>query len=271
MLKEDEEIVMLVHVSEIWVPAYVQGTAVPMLSDTSTSRTILTVEAYKGIPGTRRPELDPPNLVLKQASGSRVNVWGRTVVKLRVGSQVREITVIVAEVTGCMLGMDFLRDTGASFDFWKLQLQWGRCVVQCAPSREIVFTLPARVVATEDIDVPVGHTRVVSAAVSGRNEVACLGLLEPFVRGRLPERGLFVVRSAVCAAGRYVPVSVSNVGDRLKRVKRGTALGYKVVPIVEGDLCSTRMVVTEPEALEERPLPEHLRELLGWRRVNVGR
>ena len=177
MLKEDE-VVMSAHVSEIWVPAYVQGTAVPMLLDTGTSHTILTVEAYKGIPGARRPELDPPNLVLKQASGSRVNVWGRTIVELRVGSQVREITVIVAEVTGCMLDMNFLRDTGASFDFWKLQLQWGRCVVQCAPSRETVFTLPARVVATEDIDVPAVH-RVVSAAVSGRNEAACLGLLEP--------------------------------------------------------------------------------------------
>ena len=82
----------------------------------------------------------------------------------------------------------------------------------------------------------------------------------PFVRGRLQERGLFVARSVVCAAGRCVPVSVSNVGDRLKRVKRGTALG-KVVPIVEGDVCSTRMVVTEPEVPEERPLPEHLREL----------
>ena len=257
-----EEVLMSEQVSEVWVPAYVQGAATAMLLDTGTSHTILTVEAYRQIPESRRPELTEPGLILRQANGSRVKVWGRARLELRIGSQFCGVSVIVGEVTGCMLGMDFLRATGANFDFGRLELQWGGNVVQCAACREAVFFSPARVVATENVNVPAGHTMVVSAKVAGMNGERCLGVLEPFTRGLLPNRGLFVTRSVVRASDSTVSVMVSNVGDRPKRVRRGTALA-KMMPIAEVGECRTRMVVPERATgeVEVEQVPQHLREL----------
>ena len=119
------------------------------------------------IPESRRPRLDPPNVILKQATGSRVKVWGRTTMELRVGNQSEQVTRVVGQVTGNMLGMDFLRRTGANLDFARLQLRWGGCVVQCSSVRNATNPMCSHVVTASDVKVPAGYTRVVSASLSG--------------------------------------------------------------------------------------------------------
>ena len=164
---EVEQIVVPDNVHEIWVPIYIHGIEMSLLLDTGTSHSILTLEAYMRIPESRRPRLDPPNVILKQATGSRVKVWGRTTVELRVGNQSEQVTVVVGQVTGNMLGMDFLRRTGANLDFARLQLRWGGCVVQCSSVRNATNPTCSRVVTASDVKVPAGYTRVVSASLSG--------------------------------------------------------------------------------------------------------
>ncbi|XP_072030604.1 uncharacterized protein [Amphiura filiformis] len=257
---EMEEVVIPENISEIWVPTYVQGLSIPLLLDTGKSHTILTPNAYHSIPEDRRPKLESPHLILKQANGSAVNVWGKATVEVRVGNQYERVTIVVGEVTSCMLGMDFLRRTGAKLDFGQLQLQWEGCTVQCSPTPDTVFSSPPRVVAAVDTMVPAGHTSVISATISGMRGSGQLGVVEPLGRGRLPENGLLVARSVICTQNKVVPVSVMNVGNRPRRVRQGTCLA-KMVPIGEAEVCRTRMMVSEPDPGDGVCVPDHLKEV----------
>jgi len=81
------------NVTEIWVPTYVNGVGMPLLMDTGTSHTILTLEAYCEVPVDHRPPLTPSDVILKQATGSRVAVHGRAVLDIRVGDRAVRVSV----------------------------------------------------------------------------------------------------------------------------------------------------------------------------------
>ncbi|XP_072039250.1 uncharacterized protein [Amphiura filiformis] len=265
---EMEEIVLPNTELEIWVPTDVNGEAATFLLDTGTSHTIVTLEMFLLIPEERRPRLDVPNVILKQAAGSRVKVWGRAALEVTVGKKRVKLLVVVGQVTSDMLGMDFLRATEPKLDFGLLQLQWEDCIVQCATTPGAVR--PPRLLAVNDTEVPAGHSMIVSALVSGLNsEKETLGVVEPLGRSRLIERGILVARCVVKAQDRVVPVTVANVGNRPYVIKHGTTLA-KIAEVEEGEVCETRtLTMNEFDGEEVGPkdggaiqgMPPYLEEL----------
>ena len=265
-LSAGEEIIVPDHVSEIWVPTFVNDVAMSLLLDTGTSHTILTLDAYLLLPSNARTGLEPAGITLKQAAGSSVKVWGRATVDVRVGNRTQTVSVVVGQVLSSMLGMDFLEKTDAKLNFRSLQLEWDNCVVQCAPTPEAVFsptapTVPhCRVVAVTDTKIPAGHVAVVTAVVRGQRGSGQFGLVEPLDRGPLLTKGVLVARSVVRDLGSVIPISVTNVGDRPCDVRQGTTLA-KMVPIGGGEICETRRVAAEPVVAGERGLPDYLKEM----------
>ena len=259
---EMEEIVVPESKLEIWVPAHVHGESASMLLDTGTSHTIVTFEMYIRIPESRRPRLDPPNVILRQAAGSEVNVWGRLNVDILVGRRAAKICVVVAQVTNNMLGMDFLRATRPKLDFDSLQLQWSDSVVQCGSTRGDVT--PPRLLAANDMEIPPGYSAVVSAVVSGMRSQGALGVVEPLGKSDLLKRGLLVARCVVKSQDGVVPVTVANVGDRPRTIAHGTTLG-KIMTIDEDEVCETRHLNVEPGAEKDGTtlgeMPIYLEEL----------
>jgi len=118
--------------SEIWVPTRVYDVPMSFLLDTGTSHTIMTLESYLLIPEKLRPRLESPDVVLKQATGSQVKVWGRALVEIRVADSAVKMPVVVGQVVANMLGMDFLKELGGKLDFRTLLLEWEGGFVECA-------------------------------------------------------------------------------------------------------------------------------------------
>ena len=273
-------------IQDYHVPVQVQGEELLMLVDTGSSNTILTYEQYQQIPGDRRPKLRPVNMQLIQADGGSVEVYGEADVEVKLGDQELPMCIIVAGVKGGMLGIDMLVRTRAVLDFGRSRLCTGSTVVPLRSKDN--QTLLVRVCAVRDMVIPAGHQMCLSAEVSNRGRESFgvegslgvvgsegeqiewdvppdlidlkyqrLGMVEPLEGSLLLDEGLMVGRSVVTDRGGTFPISVINISDTPRTVKRGRVLA-RMVEVKEEDVCERG---GEGERGVGLVLPEYLEEL----------
>ena len=252
----------LEEISELWVPAKVQGEKVMFCVDSGASRVIMKSEQYLLIPANKRPKLASKNVMLRQADGTKVQIDGVATMTVQVGECKRQIQMYVAPVRDNLLGLNFLRKACAQIDLDKLQIVIGNERVDCRTRDD--RPLYSRILIDWDITVPGGHEMVVPGQIAGDWGGGKLGMLEPVDRGMLIENGVLVARGLVGTESEIIPIRVMNVSEEDKLLKGGTVLA-RMFPVYDEDVQVMRVAESsvESDAVQsDDGLPEHLWDIL---------
>ena len=166
----------LEEISELWVPAKVQGDKVMFCVDSGASRVIMKSEQYLLIPASKRPKLASKNVMLRQADGTKVQIDGVATMTVQVGECKRQIQMCVAPFRDNLLGLNFLRKACAQIDLNKLQIMIGNERVDCRTRDD--QPLYSSILIDWDITVPGGHEMVVPGQIAGEWGGGKLGMLE---------------------------------------------------------------------------------------------
>ena len=187
------------------------------LIDTGCSVTILSADTYYRIPVHKRPKLYKSVQRLGQADGTPLEVIGEIDVAFNIGPQRHRSRVVVANcLTGGLLGMNFLRDSGACLDLQRGTVKL--CGKEVPTFRKDEETC-CRVTVAETVTIKAGHRVIVETKplTSVRDGD---WLVEPLSK---PLGGtLAVAKSLVRGETGFVPVEVMNPSSEDCVLYRGT-------------------------------------------------
>ena len=242
----------------MFVEGSVREVGVKFLVDSGSTNTVISTKILHLLPPKKRPKLKK-YWEIQQADGTPLRNVGHGWMDLKIGDTMESVEVIVAdiEVDG-ILGCDFLKETKATLDFSKCQLQVRGKKIPCMVVGQRAFC--ARITVKEPVTIPAGHEVIVEAMVTGKRDESVYGtaLIEP-VEGQ--DREMIMARSVVNADKPTLPVRIFNLGTDSRKLKPGTTIGH-MTPIEEDEICEEDSVGQEIDEDFLDEVPEHLKDLL---------
>ncbi|MEW8548166.1 MAG: pol polyprotein, partial [Candidatus Thiodiazotropha sp.] len=221
---------------------------IPLLFDTGSTVSLISKEVYDNM-SEDKPTLTPVETTLLTANGSKLEILGQGIFKLKTEVKTYDWKFLVSNIEGNMgiIGQDFIDSQGRSLKWKNLTWQTKAGVIQLfklnsSQVAKIVVSESVRVGPESEIFVP-AHTNYPLYRE--------LNMIEPFSGNQ--KKGLLVARSLINNSGESV-ISVLNVTDKPIKLKSGDILGH-VCPVTENNLETY-------ETPASTQVPEHLQPLI---------
>lgn len=234
---------------------YIRGTIndVPVMTlvDTGATVTLISRKVFDAICMKHDLELNETNQNILSASGTPLNVHGKTVGRLKFGKKVIYQAVIVADMTvDVVLGLDCLKANKGVIDLCNKSLRLGD------ESHPLEFEGKFgcfRIVASETMTLPSKAEVVTTGKVivpDNENFDLDVGVVEPSPTFLKSDRGL--VGRTLVKGGSTVPVRLFNPSESNVTIHLGTTVGElsPIEDIMEGDLGQSESSDTLPEHLK---------------------
>ena len=246
------------EIKEVWVPASIQGEGMMLCVDSGASKVTLTLEQYRLIPEDRRPPLEDREVYLRQADGFKVKIAGAAQMEVRIGDRCESVEVYIAQVRNNLLGINFLRKTGAVIDFSKLQLVIDGEQIDCCTRND--KQLCSRLVTVSETIIPAEHEVIIEVCTTDNKESGSVCLAEP-VENVLGDSGLVIACALVDAKSAVIPVKIMNLGPHEHVLRAGTVLA-RLVPFDEENVLSAQVATVTEQEGSKREFSEPLRDLV---------
>ena len=246
------------EIKEVWVPASIQGEGMMLCVDSGASKVTLTLEQYRLIPEDRRPPLEDREVYLRQADGSKVKIAGAAQMEVRIGDRCESVEVYIAQVRNNLLGINFLRKTGAVIDFSKLQLVIDGEQIDCCTRND--KQLCSRLVTVSETIIPAEHEVIIEVCTTDDKESGSVCLAEP-VEKVLGDSGLVIACAVVDAKSAVIPVKIMNLGPHEHVLRAGTVLA-RLLPLDEENVVSAQVATVTEQEGSKGAFPAPLRDLV---------
>jgi predicted aspartyl protease len=240
----------------IYIPGQLRGVTVKYLVDTGSTDTVISIELFNRL---KSKQTLLGNVDVTQADGTPLKTLGLARMDVQIGTTTECVEVIVANIdVEAILGLDYLRATGATIDFNTCQIHVRGETLQCLVAGERSFC--ARITVQESVTVPPGHEAIVTATITGRHDDNMTGtaLIDPVLDA---DKEIMIARSIVNikTAEDILPVRVFNAGVDSCVMKKGTMIG-RLTPLDDSDIVKTNMHMCKNSSPVE--VPGHLIDLL---------
>ena len=259
--------------SSCWfINSIIGGVSVDMLVDTGSTYTIVDIGFYNSIPIENISELRHINLVLKNANGQKLQVYGEADLTIKIGDQstVFPIKVVSLGDHSTILGLDFMEDHECSIDL-------GKGILKMNKNSNKLFrkgdTRCSRIQIEENISIPPRKEMIVPGKfqMSDWSDHRKIGLVEP-TQMLTSKTGVLVARVVVSTDKSTIPVRIANLTDNIVTLNKGSTIGL-LQPICniskfelekqssnfqKGELFK----ISENENLSIPEIPEYLQPLL---------
>ncbi len=248
------------------------------LIDSGSDYTLVSADIFEMLADDCKGKIEPANVILKNASGSKMNLLGKANVSVTLGDATVKIEMLVAEKLGAIqliLGMDFLAQNEATVDMAGGKMKWTHGEVGLCQKPQDGFVLMAQ----KDVMLEPGEMQLVECECVSVSDDASVNKYcnEDMLVERLlgNEKALIGVTSAVMVFSQKILVPVMNAADHSKRILPRTPVGravvatcsgievHKLYEVEEGScLCVSEESSNErPGIIELKQLPEHLQQL----------
>ena len=209
------------------VPGVVEGVEVEMLVDSGSDVTLVDSRFYHSIPAYTKPRLVPSTCSLNTASGSAMSPEGEAKFQIKLDNQTWCYPVIVSKLgsTKVIIGNDFLTDNECLIDLrlGLLRIEDEKVLMR----RERTAEFCCRVRLAEPVEIPPSHEVRLPGIIDKASEdcnISKQGLVQP-IESLMEETGLFMGTSLVDTSKTLVPVTLLNLGDKMKQLPRGMTIG----------------------------------------------
>ena len=232
---------------------------VSLLVDTGSQVSVLTPQAYDGLP-ERDKDLEKAKVLLKAVNGSPFPVKGSVTLPLEVGSSTSKERFLIAdigqsfEVDG-ILGVDILRAHRGQIDLENERVRYDGTWISCVSTS-------SEVVAASDITIEPRHVSFIKVALPtggyGTGETK-VGLVQPDVNFQY-QSGLLVAMGVVDTTKAVATLKALNCSDEAIHVSRGQTVAM-LEPLEEDNFIKVVCGATHSAAEETGGLPEYLQDI----------
>ena len=236
--------------SGLFVPALVNGRPINCLVDTGATLIIISTKVWETL-GCSNLTLSTFDQVISTASGSPIEVTGRTRVQLKVADCSSYVDVIIANIDNeLILGLDFMKLMDCQIDVGQETM-----VVQGNAIKldSLGYVGCSRVIAKEMVQIPPRS----EAIIQGRMVESTLGngrlcIIEP--SDKFLKKGNALVAKTLAYSQNTVPLRLMNISDEMCSIYPGTNIA---------NACSVAEVqpVKITANTSESAVPSHLADL----------
>ena len=230
------------------------------LIDTGASPNVLDFKMYDQIPLYIKPALHQASADLRAADGSLLNVYGETVISVKIGSCSFEICVVVADLGGDIdgiLGMRFLSDQACVIDTCTGSLKMKNIEVRLQ-RQESSHCCRVRVAYNVTINPDCEQVFRVKADLKRCKEQFDVGIIQS-TTSFVEDTGLLISNAVVNVNSSELLVTCMNLNDEPVKLQKGitVALLSPVQQVIE----LTENQSDEYEEMQLENLPYHLQDM----------
>lgn len=248
-----------------YLPGVMNGVKTDLLVDSGSTYTIMDYDLYMSIPEAERPELQKIQLVLRSATGDKLQIHGHVAMHITLGEHTYKsmVKIVTLGDKSTILGLDFMEEHACTVNMGKGLLQVGN-KLPCLKLHRQTANKCARVQVAQNICIPPHHEMIIKGRINQRHRSfdEPVGEIESTLS--LPDvKNLLVAKAVVRTDKNCIPVKVANFTPNTIQLDAG----YTVALLHPVDEDSLEVIKTStnltPDGFDpSADLPEHLQPLL---------
>ncbi|KAK3108631.1 hypothetical protein FSP39_012081 [Pinctada imbricata] len=231
-----------------------------MLVDTGANMTLLSQTSFRNLDPMTAPVLEPANLNLITATGESSPCLGQCKMQIKVGSQVFEHNVIVADINNeGILGLDFLSAHNCDLDLGNfcLTLKPSNESIECHHYASNAKVSCFKIAVTEQVEIPPCTEIIVPAKTVGTQIKSGIGIIEP-TQKFIASKGLLAAKSVVDLTREVIPLRIANIHNEPCKIYPQTVAAMCEQVDMNDILANEEVVCTANKIDNGNPNPSHV-------------
>ena len=233
----------------LFLTACINGKPLSCLVDTGATLSIISSRAWEAM-DISSSTLTTFEQVISNASGSPIEVKGKTRVQIKVSKSTCNMDVIIADIDNeAILGLDYLKRNGCKIDTAK-----GDLTIQDETVKldHVGYVGCCRITAQDRIQIPPRSEKIIQAKMSDSTfEEGKLCIIEP--AQSFLEKGMALVAKSLAYSQKEIPVRIMNISDEVCQIFPGTNIA-EASSVVE-------VRTVKSETSKPKHVPSHLSDL----------